>query len=152
MALSVAEQAEQVEGEWPAFRTIERSPSVGRWEGYLQPNAKRYRVEIALFLQDTELSSTVVPNPRIKVLQDLRRRRDRRSLPHIYPNRSDPKRPYLCLFLPKKREWHVGLSIADTVVPWTSNWLACYEAWLVTGKWSCGGVEHEDDKSGEHVR
>lgn len=152
MALSVAEQAKQVEREWPTFRTIECSPAVGRWEGYLRPNAKRYRVEIALFLQGRELSSAVVPNPRIKVLQDLRRRPDRRSLPHIYPNRTDPKRPYLCLFLPQKQEWHVGLSIADRLIPWTISWLVCYEAWLVTGEWSCGGIEHGNDRSVKPVR
>ncbi|MYD87819.1 MAG: hypothetical protein F4018_15215 [Acidobacteria bacterium] len=26
------------------------------------------------------------------------------------------------------------------IVPWTSEWLACYEIWLATGKWLGGGT------------
>jgi hypothetical protein len=34
--------------------------------------------------------------------------------------------------------------IANTLVPWTSEWLAYYEAWLTTGgEWLGGGVHDE---------
>jgi hypothetical protein len=36
-------------------------------------------------------------------------------------------------------EWTVGMSIANTIVPWTSEWLAHYEIWLATGDWQGGG-------------
>jgi hypothetical protein len=31
------------------------------------------------------------------------------------------------------------LSIADTIVPWTAEWLVHYEIWLMTGEWYGGG-------------
>jgi hypothetical protein len=31
-------------------------------------------------------------------------------------------------------------SIADTIVPWTAEWLVHYEIWLVTGEWYGGGT------------
>jgi len=31
------------------------------------------------------------------------------------------------------------MAIADTIVPWTADWLAHYEIWLVTGDWYGGG-------------
>ena len=30
--------------------------------------------------------------------------------------------------------------IADTIVPWTAEWLAHYEIWLATDDWRGGGV------------
>jgi hypothetical protein len=32
------------------------------------------------------------------------------------------------------------MSIADTIVPWTSEWLMYYEIWLATSDWYGGGV------------
>lgn len=29
--------------------------------------------------------------------------------------------------------------IANTIVPWTSEWLFYYEIWLATGQWHGGG-------------
>jgi len=29
--------------------------------------------------------------------------------------------------------------IADTIVPWTVEWLAAYEGWRATGTWYAGG-------------
>jgi hypothetical protein len=31
------------------------------------------------------------------------------------------------------------MSIADTVLPWTTEWLYHYEIWLITGEWTGGG-------------
>ena len=31
-----------------------------------------------------------------------------------------------------------------TIVPWTIDWLACYEGWLATGEWAGGGI-HTDE-------
>jgi hypothetical protein len=58
----------------------------------------------------------------------------RRALPHVYPLNT------LCLFL-GNREWHESIPIADTLVPWASEWLLYYELWLATGEW-LGGGEH----------
>jgi hypothetical protein len=34
--------------------------------------------------------------------------------------------------------------IADTLVPWASEWLFDYELWLATGEWYGGGIEHRE--------
>ena len=30
--------------------------------------------------------------------------------------------------------------LAETILPWASEWLAHYEGWLYTGEWKGGGV------------
>ena len=61
-------------------------------------------------------------------------------IPHLYRNRRDPDHPMLCLYRPNTREWHAGCYVAGTIIPWTSEWLACYEIWLATGRWLGGGT------------
>lgn len=53
-----------------------------------------------------------------------------------------------CLFLPKTREWHGNQLLANTVVPWTLEWLLFYETWFVTGHWVAGGVLPSDFDAG----
>lgn len=48
---------------------------------------------------------------------------------------------FLCLHLPG--EWKGHMIIADTFVPWTSEWLYSYEIWLETGVWT--GEGHRRD-------
>jgi hypothetical protein len=47
----------------------------------------------------------------------------------------------LCLYRPHRREWTPAMMIANTIIPWISEWLYFYELWLVTGEW-LGGGEH----------
>lgn len=32
--------------------------------------------------------------------------------------------------------------LADTILPWTSEWLLHYELWLVMGRWAGSGHDH----------
>lgn len=59
-------------------------------------------------------------------------------VPHLY-ERSHPVR--LCLYLPRTREWGPEMSLAQTVIPWSVDWLFYFEIWLATGEWN-GGGEH----------
>jgi hypothetical protein len=61
----------------------------------------------------------------------------RLSLPHIFPGDG------LCLHYPG--EWTRDMSIARTIIPWTSEWLFFYELWLLTGEWQGGGHEPGSD-------
>jgi len=54
--------------------------------------------------------------------------------PHMYPGNQ------LCLYLPRAKEWDPSMRLADTIVPWTSEWLLHYEVWQATGEWCGGGV------------
>jgi hypothetical protein len=56
------------------------------------------------------------------------------KLPHVYPGDE------LCLYYPG--QWRHHDLLAVTVLPWTSEWLAHYELWLATGRWSGGGHTH----------
>ena len=44
----------------------------------------------------------------------------------------------ICSFMPRE-DWDSSMLIADTVVPWTVEWLMFYEIWLISGKWQGGG-------------
>lgn len=60
-------------------------------------------------------------------------------LPHVYFDHPDITMAALCLFDPANNEWSHDDLLADTTVPWAADWLACYEGWLVTGRWFGGG-------------
>ena len=129
--------------DWPLFRLTGERSDIGRWEGSLRPLCKSYPVEIVLVLPGRRRAERQ-PNPRVTVLSDLRQCpiRPNAPIPHIYPNLTVPQRPHLCLFHPPRREWHLGLAIAETIVPWAAEWLFFYEVWLATGEWTGGGIEH----------
>ena len=45
----------------------------------------------------------------------------------------------ICLY--RHREFTKDKFLANTIIPWTVEWLYFYEIWLATGEW-CGGGEH----------
>lgn len=61
--------------------------------------------------------------------------------PHRYSDQS------LCLYYPQDRSWHGRRFIAETIVPWTAEWLAFYEIWCLTGEWYGDEVLHTGNKS-----
>lgn len=98
-----------------------------RWKGTLVPTplSRSYVVEM-----------TYQPPkpPRIFVVDPPLERRNGRLPPHRY------REGNLCLYLPTANEWGSHKSLADTIVPWASEWLMHYELWLIDGKWHGGGV------------
>ena len=146
MSLSIMRQVERMRVRWPDFQVAERNRSFACWEGPLRPLSQRYRVRISLQRQRRRGQGEDVLQSRIQVLDPLLRRREegqRREIPHVYRNTEDPERPRLCLFDPETNEWHARCVVADTIVPWTIDWLASYEGWLATGRW-VGGGRHPD--------
>jgi hypothetical protein len=61
------------------------------------------------------------------------------QVPHVFWRDDCPARSTLCLYDPAASEWSPHDFIADTIVPWACEWLACYEGWLATGEWAGGG-------------
>lgn len=57
------------------------------------------------------------------------------DIPHLMYNEKVPERSPLCLFDPDTQEWDGTMWIADTTVPWTSEWLHHYELWHMDGLW-----------------
>jgi hypothetical protein len=59
---------------------------------------------------------------------------------HFYKNGT------LCLYDWREQPWEKRLRLADTVIPWTAEWLLFYEIYLLTGKWIGASVAHGDVK------
>jgi len=76
------------------------------------------------------------PNPDVTVIAPRLEVPDGISLPHTFPS------DRLCLYW--RGQWDASMSIAKTIVPWTSEWLLHYELWQITGKWLGGGHEASD--------
>ena len=127
--------------EWPGFRVLHRTRCDVRWRGQLRPFCQTYTVQVTYHLEpdrrivDGSLPQVTVINP----LLHRRKETPCEPIPHHYPNRAYPELPFLCLYDPDTREWRPGCAIAWTIVPWTIEWLACYEGWLATGEWMGGG-------------
>ena len=60
----------------------------------------------------------------------------KKNLPHVYST----EKQWLCLYYRKASEWTSQEIIADTIIPWISEWLYFYEFWLATGKWFGRGI------------
>lgn len=74
--------------------------------------------------------------PSVKVLTPMLDTRPDEPLPHIFP------RNELCLYY---QDEFIGTEhfIADTVIPWTSEWLYFYEHWMSTGAWLGTEAPHQ---------
>ena len=71
--------------------------------------------------------------PTVRVLKPTLESRPGERLPHVFADDS------LCLHY--HEEWSPKLKFAETIIPWTSEWLFFYEFWLTTGLWHGGGHE-----------
>lgn len=101
-----------------------------RWDFALRPSvmSRKYVVHLEYRLHGSP--SVEVRTP------DLVSLADDRKLPHVYSQRPVS----LCLYMPNTGQWHRGLSLADTIVPWTYLWLDYFEEWLVSDEWQGGGA------------
>jgi hypothetical protein len=121
------EQIYRMCSAWPSFRLVQ----------------KRRQVEAILIgtIQPTPLSTNYSVSvrirpawpPDVRVLEpELEPREGMTSLPHMY---SDG-----CLCLHLHGDWHPGMFVAESTLPWASLWLYFYEVWLATGLWLGGGT------------
>jgi hypothetical protein len=125
--------------KYPQFALVHSTAWSALWHGELKPFAKSYSVQILYSLVALPIASIEAETPHVEVMDPVLRRRlgPHGAIPHNYPNRVMPERPRLCLY--KGFEWSPSEVIADTIVPWTVEWLAAYEGWRATGVWSAGG-------------
>ena len=101
------------------------------WRTELQPSplSDCYRIRLLYSLEKS---------PKVFVEEPELQKRDGSGPPHRYRDGS------LCLYLPSANEWTRHMYLAETILPWTSEWLLHYEIWLGTGEW-CGGGFHPGD-------
>ena len=139
--LTTWDQVESMRRTWPEFRVLQRRRRVVSWVGRLQPLCRTYTVCV-MYRREPEVGIVAGFLPCVVVIDPLVHGRDDapgEPIPHHYPNPEYRELPFLCLYDPDAGEWHPGMAIARTIVPWTIDWLACYEGWLATGEWTGGG-------------
>ena len=118
-SLSLAQQAFALRSFFPAAATNLRATGLV-WEGDLTPTplSRDYTVRITYSLENY---------PRVVIVRPSLVADENGLLPHFYREG--------CLCLHEANEWDGSMLIADTIVPWTAEWLAHYELWKRSGRW-----------------
>jgi hypothetical protein len=147
--MSLVDQIWEMRRMYPGFKLTYSHSWLACWEGDLYPlSGQKYRVRICYQLahrsKGFHISAALLPTvqliePKLSFENDCP---DHDKLIHVYPHPVCPELSYLCLDDPKFSGWHDAASIANTIIPWTIDWLACYELWQATGNWSGGGRDH----------
>lgn len=115
-ALNLGLQEINILKKFPSFQLIREKEAI-YWIGFLQPTSRslQYKVKVVyhpyqpkVFILEPEIISFV---------------------PHRYQDNS------LCLYHPNDKSYDGTTLIADTIIPWTSEWLFFYEAWIEEGVW-----------------
>ncbi len=124
-SISLAIQAQNLEKMFGSRSTkIKKNKLI--WYGRLTPSplSECYDVKLTYKLKD---------RPRLVVISPKLERLEGERADHMYSN-TEP-----CLYDPQKGEWNSSMLLANTIIPWTAEWLLHYEFWLATGTWSGGG-------------
>jgi len=117
--LPVAKQAACIGAYFPQFRRRNPGqPTIGIWEGSLQPSAESPKYVVRISYTVGEVPCVEVISPKI-----------RDAAPHRFAGGA------LCLYFPDDCDWTSQKFIALTIIPWTASWLYFYEHWLKTGRW-----------------
>ena len=104
------------------------------------PLSQTYRIQLEYHHKEGLKVFVLEPRP-------LRLAKGKKVLPHVY---STPAQQ-LCLYYPDGMEWNRSMLYTRTIIPWTSEWLAHYEVWVVTGRWHGGGSDHGSDVEDIHI-
>lgn len=112
--------------------SIEKKKNQLLWSGKIRPTvlSKEYTVIL-----------TYHPgaSPKVWVVGDDLEKLDDINFPHKFDVDVEKKMVRICLY--RHSEFNSSKLLANTVIPWTIEWLYYYELWLTTGEW-LGGGEH----------
>ncbi len=143
MMKTIEQQIALMSLHWSRFALKAHSDTWAVWRGPLAGIEKTYEIEIFYSLppKGPWAGEPVFPDVRVvwPKLKPNFEAAEEAPLPHVYLNRDYLPWSPLCLFDPAQDEWTSDDYLALTIVPWTADWLACYEAWRVTGRWEGGG-------------
>lgn len=125
---------------FPAMKLSQRPDGLLVWQGPVKPAGQEYEIRLAAPSGPGRWRHPVITHqPTVEILAPAPVRRTGapdEPIPHL-EYAEWPGRRALCLYDWQRWEWHPGLPIAD-LVPWTSEWLLCYELWHATGVWHGG--------------
>ncbi|MBE5869551.1 MAG: hypothetical protein E7293_11465 [Lachnospiraceae bacterium] len=105
------------------------------WIGKIRPTAFSYEYTVFLLYQAGK-------SPKVWVMGDELERLDDVNFPHKFDVDAENKMVRICLY--RYSEFNSSKLLANTIIPWTVEWLYFYELWLATGEW-LGGGEHPSD-------
>lgn len=147
--MSMTEQIIRMRRLYPGFDVVFNGGWHVIWKGALRPLSQSYLVRVEavepriignLRVVGTLGADVTLISPELELATD---KAPGEATPHLYWNESNPHRSRLCLFDPATAEWTRDNAIAETIIPWTIDWLASYEGWLATGEWTGGGRHPE---------
>ena len=128
--LSLVVQANRLKSYFPDSKCFIRNNTL-TWKGNLQPMHVSQKYLIKVVYQREKPPDVYVLDPKPLPLA-----KGETKLKHTY----DTTKQHLCLYYRKAKEWDKAKFIADTIIPWTSEWLLHYELWVATGIWHGGGI------------
>jgi len=116
---TLAQQALALRSVFPQVTPTIRGNTL-TWKGVITPTpmARDYTIRITYRLG--QYPAVIVIDPPLQPDQDG-------VLPHFYREGS------ICLH--EASQWDGSMFIADTILPWTAEWLAHYELWKRAGRW-----------------
>lgn len=94
--------------------------------GTLRPSSLCDEYKIEIYYQTGTPPKVYIISPKIEYNDEI----------HLYYDRS------LCLYYPKDMPWGKHIMLADTIIPWISEWIIFYELWKESGKWEAPEVKH----------
>ena len=124
-------QAKYIEKMFPDTKVSTHHDQELFWSHTISPSplGDNYKIKLVYHLNKPPAIYVVEP-------KQLTLAKGKSKLEHCY----DQKMQHLCLFYPKKCEWHNTMLLTQTIIPWAYDWLYHYEIWLGTGEWTGGGV------------
>lgn len=141
MIPSIDDQISAMAETWPGFELVGRDGDRAHWRGVLQPLLQRYQIQILYRAPRLiERLDARIHQPHVSILQPQLKPRPgdpEGRLPHVYYSKDG--NVSLCLLDPDARDWSPADLISQTTVGWTIEWLAAYEGWRATGKWTASG-------------
>lgn len=140
-SIDIMAQAAKIRKHFP-FSKINVNRNILIWKGTLTPTPLSNSYDIKLEYKIGYHPCVYVINRKLELYHT------KDSLPHVY----NTEEQWLCLYYRKAQEWNNQLYIADTIIPWISEWLLHYEFWLASGDWHGRGIHlkfkpFEKDKS-----
>jgi len=121
--LTQAQQMYMMRLKYPEMiGSVERQRSI-TWLGRWRPTEMSDEYTLRISYRQGFRPTISIVSPKLKLAPG------HKKLPHVYEAGQDD----ICVHRPE--EWHKGMYIALTIMPWVSQWLYFYEAWISTGKW-----------------
>jgi hypothetical protein len=104
------------------------------WRQKLQPS--RLSREYSVLVQWAGLGCL----PEVEILSpNLRELSGGQRSPHEFFSKGNTK-PCLMFNNGSSKDWTPDMLIAESIIPWTQEWLWYWELWLSDGEWRGGGV------------